>query len=263
MPELPDVEVFGRRLARRALHHRIGDVDVRDAQVLDHVSRRRLEAALRGHRLARTRRHGKHLLVEIAEGGWLTLHFGMTAYVDVGAADVEPPPHARVVLALGGERLCFVDQRRLGRLGLTDDPEAFIADHDLGPDALRLDLRGWREVLRGSRATVVATLMDQRRVAGIGNLYSDEILFHARLDPRRAARSLVEDDEPGVRRLHRQTQRVLRRAIEAGADPARMPRGWLLHRREDGQPCPRCGGEVARLDVGGRHSYWCPGCQAA
>lgn len=263
MPELPDVEVFRRRLARRALHRRITDVDARDAQVLDGVSRPGLRDALRGRHLDSTRRHGKHLLVALQEGGWLTLHFGMTAYAEVAGAGDDEPPHTRLVLDLGDGVLLFVDQRRLGRIGLAEDADAFVADHGLGPDALDLDLRGWREVLRGSRGALVSTLMDQSRVAGIGNIYSDEILFHARLDPRERADRLVERDDAGVRRLHRQTQRVLRRAIEAGADPAAMPRGWLVRLREEGRPCPRCGGEVARLDVAGRHSYWCPTCQAA
>lgn len=259
MPELPDVEVFRRRLARSALKRRIEDVGVRDTQVLDGISARRLRDALVGRRLLSTRRHGKHLLAEIEGGGWLTLHFGMTAYVERLDADAEQPGHTRVVLDLGDRLVCFVDQRRLGRIGLADDPDEFAAAHDLGPDALDLDAAEWGELLHASRGSLVSTVMDQARVSGVGNIYSDEILFHARLDPRRPAEEI---DDAGVRRLHRQTQRVLRRAVEAGADPADMPRGWLIHAREEGRSCPRCGGRVERLAVGGRHSYWCPSCQA-
>jgi formamidopyrimidine-DNA glycosylase len=96
-------------------------------------------------------------------------------------------------------------------------------------------------------------------VAGIGNVYSDEILFHARLDPRRPAAGLSDQE---LRRLHRQLHRVLRRAIAGDAQPDRMPRGWLLHAREDGAACPRGNGVVRGYDASGRHAYWCPSCQS-
>ena len=92
----------------------------------------------------------------------------------------------------------------------------------------------------------------------VGNIYSDEILFQARVGPRRRADSL---DEAEVRRLHRQLLRVLREAADRGADPSRFPRGWLLRHREDRAACPRGNGEIQRTRLGGRGAYYCPACQ--
>jgi formamidopyrimidine-DNA glycosylase len=111
-----------------------------------------------------------------------------------------------------------------------------------------------------SRGGLVAALMDQSVVAGIGNIYSDEILFHARLDPRMPARTVTDGESA---RLHRQLHRVLERAIEAHAQPDRMPAGWLINAREDGAPCPRGAGTVRPYRAAGRTAYWCPECQGS
>ena len=258
MPELPDVEVFRRTVAHSSLHRPITGVDARDPQVLDGISARRLTEELIGVELAATLRRGKQLYVRCDSGAALAMHFGMTAYVDPGATADPTPEHTRLTLFLDDRRLAFVDQRRFGRVGLVDDPDRNIEERGLGPDALDLGATDLQAILDGSRGSLVATLMDQSSIAGIGNIYSDEILFHARLDPQAPARGLT-DAESG--RLHRQLRRVLERAIEAHAQPDRMPRGWLIHAREDGAPCPRGNGTVRRYSASGRHAYWCPDCQ--
>jgi len=261
MPELPDVEVFRRTLAHSSLRREVTGVEVADPMVLDDVSAAELARELTGSQLTATVRHGKHLYVRRDVGPALALHFGMTAYVEPDAADAPVPDHARVTLLFeGGRRLVFVDQRRFGRLTLVDDPTKDVEERGLGPDALALDRHGLHDRLEVSRAGLAATLMDQSLVAGIGNIYSDEILFHARLDPRMRA-STVTDRE--VSRLHHQLHRVLERAIEAHAQPEAMPAGWLLHAREDGAPCPRGHGTVRPYSVAGRTGYWCPECQGS
>jgi formamidopyrimidine-DNA glycosylase len=102
--------------------------------------------------------------------------------------------------------------------------------------------------------------MDQALLAGIGNIYSDEILFRARVDPRRAASRL---DDASLRRLHRQIGRVLRMATDRDADPERFPRSWLLPHREDGAACPRRNGEIRKYRIAGRGAFYCPGCQSS
>lgn len=261
MPELPDVEVFRRHVARTALHRRLCGVEVRDAEVVRGVDAGRLRSVLTGAGLRSTRRHGKHLFVALddADAGALELHFGMTGRALARPGEEPAPRHARVTLRFeDGGALDFVDQRKLGTVTVVDDVDERIADLGLGPDALGIDRSGLRSVLEAGRGGLKATLMDQARMAGLGNIYSDEVLFQARLDPRLPADEVSPN---GLRRLDRQLARVLARAIEAHVRAEDMPRGWLIHVREDGAACPRGRGTVRRFTVAGRHAFWCPTCQ--
>jgi formamidopyrimidine-DNA glycosylase len=260
MPELPDVEVFRRRIAGSCLHRRIETVRVHDPRALRDVSKQLLGRRLKGAELDTTRRHGKHLFAALSSTGWLVMHFGMTGFVE-HSRDKQPDPHARLTVQFDdGSRLFLVDQRRLGFASLTDDPDAYAQEAGLGPDALDLSYAQLRDLLRARRGGVKAALMDQSLVAGVGNIYSDEILFHARIDPRARTADLTD---AAYRRLHRQVGRVLRLAADRDAEPARMPRTWLLPNREDGAPCPRGNGEIRKIRMSGRGAFICPGCQAS
>lgn len=263
MPELPDVEVFKRTLDRTALHGRIEEVDVKSAKVLDGVSGRTLRRRLRGRRLASSRRHGKLLLVEL-EGndppdGCLVLHFGMTGFLAWGRQGEELSGHPRVVLDLeDGHALAFDCQRLFGRVGLAADADEAVRERRLGPDALRVDRDTFVERLDGRSGAVKNALMNQEIVAGLGNVYSDEVLFTERLHPLTPLDALPERR---LGRLHTATRHVLRRAIEARAQPDRMPRRWLLPHREPGEKCPRCGAALERRRISGRPGWLCPRCQ--
>jgi formamidopyrimidine-DNA glycosylase len=259
VPELPDVETFRRDLDAATLRRRIASASVRDPRLLGNVSADTLRRRLRGRRVAATRRHGKHLLVELDRGGCLVLHFGMTGGLRAIAGEDELGAHDRVVLWLAGDGGVAVSSVRLfGEVSLADSAEALIRDRRLGPDALTLDERGLADALRGNRAGIKSALMNQQRIAGIGNVYSDEILFQARLHPAIIAADLSAAER---RRLHRAVGAVLRQAIEVRADPARMPPEWITPRRHAGAPCPVCGGEIERRSVGGRSAYFCRRCQ--
>jgi formamidopyrimidine-DNA glycosylase len=259
VPELPDVEIFRRTLAHSSLHREIERVRVRDRTMLRDVSERKLAAVLRGRSLERTHRHGKHLLVEISDHGLLALRFGMTGFLATGVGNAPPERHLRLVLGFAdGHWLALVDQRRLGRIALTDTADDYLARERLGPDALSLSAPELRDILRASRGSVKSTLMDQERVAGLGNIYTDELLFHARVDPTSRAAHV---DDAACRRLHRQLHRVVDLAIQRNADPDRFPRTWLLPHRQDGAACPRGNGTVRPFRSGGRTGYWCPSCQ--
>lgn len=258
MPELPDVETFRRRLAHTGLHRTIHRVEVRDPAMLHGVERDRLRRALRGSELTTTRRHGKHLFAK-TDDAWLVEHFGMTGYLLPADSADELPEHTRFVLYFeDGRALALVDQRRLGSIGLVDDPDRFIEQEQLGPDALSIDEAELSELLADRRGGLKSALMDQQLVAGIGNIYSDEILFQARIHPSHSAREL---DAASRRRLHRRIGRVLWAAIGRQADPGRLPRSWLLRHRQDGAACPRGNGYVRRLRPQGRGSFYCPTCQ--
>ena len=261
MPELPDVEVFKRYLDATALHQEIEGIAVSDERVLADVSPQSLGRRLKGHALAETRRHGKHLFARADGAGWLRLHFGMSGFLRYFKREDKRPGHVRFEMAFtNGFCLAYDCRRLLGEVGWADSPEAFAQAGELGPDALNdLDADRLRELLAGRRGMLKAALMDQSLVAGIGNVYSDEILFQARLHPRTPVGDLAKKD---FARLFEALQKVLQAAIEAQADPQKLPDGYLIpHRGKEGQ-CPRCGGPLEKIAVSGRKGYVCPKCQS-
>ena len=265
MPELPDVELNKQHLDMNCLGRTIRQVVVRDARILGGISAAELARRLEGARITASRRHGKHLLVDLGPPGWLTLHFGMTGSLGHFTDDEQDPPYDRVRLDFAdGHHLAYINARLLGRVGLTADADKFITAQGLGPDALdpRFDLAAFEQVLAGRKRDAKSLLMDQEVVAGIGNIYSDEILFQARLNPRTRCDRL---DADGRRRLFGRLKDVLETAIASGAGAERLvdrlPRSFLIPHREKGGQCPRCGGEIARAKFSGRTAYYCPRCQ--
>ena len=264
MPELPDVENYRRRLARSGLRKKITHVAVGDGRILGKLSVRAFSRRLTGRRLLSTRRHGKHLLAKVEGDGWLTLHFGMTGDLRF-FKDSQTPRFTRVCLDLAGRgHLAYINRRMLGRVGLAPDADAFIAAEKLGPDALDrgFTLTAFRKAIAGIRRDAKSVLMDQEIVAGIGNIYADEILFQARIDPRARIDRL---DAAKLARLHRAICPALRTAIAHGAGSdevaARMPKTALLPHRHKGGQCPRCGRPLKTTKIGGRTTYFCPRCQ--
>lgn len=255
MPELPDVEIF-----RRYLEQQAGGADVLEAEVFDHrcldgISVDRFEEAVAGTELGPTVRRGKYLFVRLAADRWLSLHFGMTGYLQVTEGH-QTVDYTRIAFRLaGGRTLHYVLTRMLGRAGIAPSPERIAADKDLGPDALEIDRGEFASLLSSVRGGVKSFLTNQSRIAGIGNIYSDEILFQAGIHPASSCRAL--DDEARERVAELRTQ-VLERAVECEVDPERMPADWLLPRREEGARCPRCDGTLHREVIAGRGAYLCP-----
>jgi formamidopyrimidine-DNA glycosylase len=259
MPELPDVETFRRYAVRRALHRRIDDIEVVDSRILDGVSARALAAKLRGKSLESAVRHGKYLFLPSDNEETLLMHFGMTgklAYAKGGHGD-ERYDKVRVWFE-EGHALIYQCRRLLGTVRVVGSIEEAVGSLELGPDARGIKRAAFRQMMGSAPGMVKSTLMDQSRIAGIGNIYSDEILFRAGLNPRRACKEL---DREAIDGLHRALQEVLKTAIAVKADPAALPEDYLLPHRTEGGRCPRCGGKVRTISVGGRRGWYCPSCQ--
>lgn len=260
MPELPDVEVFRRYFHSTSLHQRIAGIALL-AHDLRRVARdNELEAALVGKEFTGSRRHGKYFFADLEEDKWLMLHFGMTGYLKYFRDTDEEPQHMRLRVDFeNGAHLGYTCQRKLGSILVVENMTQFIKDEGLGPDALdpTLDAETFSATLSASRSTVKAALMEQERIAGIGNIYSDEILYRARVHPGARANRLnshVWQD------LFNATGEVLQTAIDCEVDPERFPADYLLpHRHKDGT-CP-CGGELVQRKISGRTAYFCPACQ--
>ncbi len=265
MPELPEVENYRRYLNATALHKEIQNVEIGSAKILRGISGRALKRNLRGRRMERSRRHGKHLLVALDDGMWLTLHFGMTGRLTYFQSLVDDPEHDRLRLDFdNGYHLAFDNQRLLGRVGLVPDADAFIAAEQLGPDAMdsNVDREAFLKLMRGRKGYIKTALVDQSLLAGIGNIYSDEILFKARLHPKHLVQDLTDKE---LSSLYRTIRKVLEVAIDRGAGSEelvdRLPATYLLPNRKKGERCPRCGSTIRTLRVVGRTAYYCPRCQ--
>jgi formamidopyrimidine-DNA glycosylase len=259
MPELPEVETFKRYLDATSLHQRIAGVEVRDAYVLKGVSARELARRLKGRRFESSRRHGKHLFVRTDGDLWLRSHFGMTGSLRYFKDQERAPRHTRVLFVFANaHRLAFEDQRKFGEVGLVADLDEYLRKRGLGPDALDISLSQFRELLRKHQGAMKSILLNQKLIAGIGNIYADEILFHARIHPATEASAF---GEKMVAKLFRATRYILKKAIEAKADADLMPESWLLPHRGKGDKCPRCGRELKSATIGGRTAWFCAQCQ--
>lgn len=261
MPELPDVEVYKRYFDSTALHQPIDDAEVLDDALLDGSSKREIRRALRGTSFEETRRHGKHLFARCSRNCWLGLHFGMSGkltYYKRNGEDAEYE-YFRVDFE-NGYRLALVIPRKLGRVRLLDDPEAFIEQKALGPDALGLNFERFEARLEERRGMIKSALMDQTVLAGLGNIYTDEVLFQAGIHPKTRVQAL---DEEARRALFEAMAEVLDTAIECQADPEQMPadRFLLPHRRGDKKD-PYSGTDLEQITVSGRTGYYSPARQS-
>jgi formamidopyrimidine-DNA glycosylase len=261
MPELPDVEGFRRTFADHAVARPIERVDVLDPGVLRGVSAPRLRKALRGHRFAPPRRHGKWLVAPVdgnREPAILLLHFGMTGSLSWAETGEDRQRHDRVVWSFTDGELRYRDMRKLTGLRLLPDERALDRVlGETGPDALSLSRKDLSQILGRSRRQAKAALMDQSVVAGLGNLLTDEILWRARIHPKRSCAELTPGE---LGQLHRRMSTTLRQSVTAGQVPPR--RSWLTgHRNEPDGACPRCGTRLSHARIGGRGTIWCPHCQ--
>ncbi len=249
-----EVEAY-RQAAERAVGHRIARVEAPDAWFLKGGTTAEALQSLVGATVTGTRRIGKLLILD-TDVVPLGLRFGMTGRLLVGGhVPIEKLEYSSnrfeerwVRFVLGFDDLgdlVLVDPRRLG--GVELDPDTA----HLGPDALAVGLAELRDRLAASRAPVKAFLLDQQRVAGVGNLIADEALWRAGVDPARPARSLDRDE---VRRLHRH----LRGAIRSMTDRGGSHTGDLHVARARGATCPRDGAPLLRRTIGGRTTYSCP-----
>jgi len=256
MPELVEVERY-RVLAEGALDRTISTVHSPDPWFLKGAATASiLEGVLVGRTFTSARRIGKLLLLDVDDGPVVGVRFGMTGTLLVDGGDAvgrllysstrrDPAWDRWAVGFTDGGRLVVHDPRRLG--GVTLDPELT----GLGPDAASVSPAELRTVLVGSSAPLKARLLDQSRVAGIGNLLADEMLWRAGLSPVRSAGSLSPAE---VRRLHRHLVRTLSDLTERGGSHL----GDLMPERHTGGVCPKDGAPLARATVGGRTSWWCP-----
>jgi formamidopyrimidine-DNA glycosylase len=264
VPELPEVETERGRLAARLEGRRIGSARIDDVRLTRPEDPALVAARLAGERVAGVERRGKYLVIRLDQGDVLVVHLRMT-----GGFRYEPASHERAVLELDdGTRIAYRDLRRFGTWALLDPDE--VDDYlriRLGPEPLgrAFTVPFLARRLEGRRAPIKAAILDQRTVAGLGNIYADEALWHARIHPLRAAGELRPDQ---IAALRTGIRSALRRGIRRqGADlgdgtyaGGRMQHEFRVYGRT-GEGCDRCGTPIEKTRAGGRGTWYCPGCQ--
>jgi formamidopyrimidine-DNA glycosylase len=271
VPELPEVETIRRQLAPLVEGRVLARLDIADPRWSLPLAPEAVVDAVQGRRVERLGRRGKYLVWELADDAFLVMHLRMT-----GTLLYDPPPgtpYERVRFALDdGHELRFCDPRRFGtgELAMGSAARDAFFTARLGLEPLDGELTGMalRRMGRGRRAPVKAFLLDQRRIAGVGNIYADEALFRARIHPLRPAGALTGTQWEALAHAVRETLLAGLAAGGATIDDFRHTDGvagafqdeFLVHRRQ-GEPCPACGTAVVKFVAGGRGTYACERCQ--
>ena len=273
MPELPEVETVARGLREAVVGRTVTEVDLVRASIVRHPAPEAFTAGLAAARIEAVERRGKYLLCRLDTGDDLVMHLGMTGVVEVCAGDAPLRPHTHLRLRLDdGRELRFADVRRFGRvlLGHRDTLVAHRVMPALGvePLAETFTAESLDAVLRRTTRMLKAALLDQRGIAGLGNIYADEICFRAGVRPTRRCHRLSRAQRAA---LHAATVSVLGEAVanrgttfDDYRDASGRPGGHrpALHvYGRAGLPCTRCGAPLRRTVVGGRTTVYCASCQ--
>jgi formamidopyrimidine-DNA glycosylase len=273
MPELPEVESVRRQLAPLLEGRRLERVEITDARLTRPRAPAEVALQLEGERVTMLDRRGKYLIVRFESGRALLIHLRMTGSLRHAPAGTLPDdPHRRAVVNLDdGSDVAYRDIRRFGTWELLEaGEEATYFAARLGGEPLERAFRAGNlgARLAARRAPVKAAILDQRTVAGVGNIYADEALWHARVHPLREARSLSSAE---VGALHRGIRKALERGIARQGSTLRDYRlpdgtsGAMQHEFEvygrEGEPCNRCGTPIEKIRVAGRGTWYCPACQ--
>jgi formamidopyrimidine-DNA glycosylase len=269
MPELPEVETVRRGLAPFLEGHRLLGARIREPRLRWPVAAD-LDTLLRDRRVERLDRRGKYLLLRL-DSGCLICHLGMSGSLRLEKATTTPGKHDHLDLLLEDDRILrYRDPRRFGAFIWSDDPERHPLLAHLGVEPLSPEFDGERlhALCRGRSTSIKALLMDARRLAGVGNIYANEALFHAGIHPLLAAGRL---SRPRCARLAAAVRDTLTRAIAAGGsslrdfvdargNPGYFQQSYFVYERA-GEPCRACGATIRRISQGGRSTYFCPRCQ--
>jgi formamidopyrimidine-DNA glycosylase len=272
MPELPEVETVVRELRPHLVGRRIAQVKV-GRRPLRRRWRAQWGPELVGKHVKEIRRRGKWILLCLDQDCHLIVHLGMTGQLTVVPAQTPVNNHTHLVFGLdrGAQQLRFRDVRRFGSATVFAEEEGlnrFFKESGLGPEPFDLDPDYWQERLANTRRCLKAILLDQRVVAGVGNIYADESLFESRLHPAQLGQDTTARQ---ARRLRRAIVAVLNRAIDKRGSSIRDYIGGSGRKGEfqeefcvygrTGLPCPRCGKAIVCVRLAGRSTHYCPWCQ--
>ena len=259
MPELPEVESFGKYLDKTSRDKVIENVKIKSPELLQNVDADDLKEKLEGHKFKYTKRYGKYTLTNLDSDSWLILHYGMTGRLKYFKNQDEAPNYDRVLLTFeDGGHLAFVDPRKFGKINLASSIEDFLKEKKLGPDAFEIDLETFKEIFEKRKGAIKSVLMDQHILAGIGNIYSDEILFQACIHPKTPANKL---DKAQIEQIFKVMKAVLKTSVDKRIKDEELPDSFIIpHRKKNGK-CPNSNIKLKTIKISSRTAYYCPECQ--
>jgi len=258
MPELPEVETFKRYLDKTSLKQLITGIKVIDNRILD-TKETYLSRSLKGKQFESSTRHGKYLLVYL-KPRYLIMHFGMSGDLEYFDSNNDPPKFSKVIFQFSnGFSLSYISIRMFGKISVANSIEEFIEDKKLGPDAYKMTLEEFQEAVQRRSAIAKNVLLNQSFIAGIGNIYSDEILFRTKIHPKTNINSLSESK---INELFANIKEVLDFGIKKEGDLSTYPNEFLIPHRRKEEKCPICNSDITRFEISGRHGFYCPSCQS-
>ncbi|MFX1445670.1 MAG: Fpg/Nei family DNA glycosylase [Promethearchaeota archaeon] len=258
MPELPEVEIFKEYFDKTSLNQKIDNVFIRDHRVLN-VQETIFKKTIKSNTFYSSVRHGKYLFSKL-NSGFIVFHFGMSGDLKYFNDIKEEPNHSRILFEFtNGNFLSYVSQRMFGRVDLTNDIADFIINKkNLGVDALKMNFEEFKKSLEKRTAFAKSALMNQSIIAGIGNIYSDEILFQAKIHPKTKINKISNSK---LRELFETIKKVLKVGIEKKGILNTYPNEFIIPHRKINEYCPNCGGKIQRFEISQRHGFYCPNCQ--
>ncbi len=256
MPELPDLEHFKSYLENKALNQEIIEVKSFTKSLIKKISFKDFKKIVKGNKLAKAERRGKYLIVFLSNSKKkLVFHFGMTgnfAYTLKG----ETPNYSQVIFKFKEYQLNWINKRKLGKVFLVDEINQIKALAEMGPEPLLINQQEFIDLLeKNQQRKIKAFFLDQTAIAGIGNEYSDEILFRSKINPKRKINQLNKQERI---RLFKEMQKVLKEAIKLGV-PEKQPGDKWLHFHRNDLKCPKNPNHKLKKEtIAGRSSVYCP-----
>lgn len=256
MPELPELAAFKKYIDQHCLHRKIDKVKVEDRTLLKGISSQGFGRKMKGRKFISSERYGKYLFLKIQNDGYVMFHFGLTGSLEFFNDKKEKPKYGKIFIHFADKNvLSYNSRRKLGYVKYVGDKQAYINSKRLGPDALSISKEEFFELVKQHKGAVKAFLMNQKIIAGIGNEYSDEILYQARLHPL----SRIENIDTEI--LYKKMKSILSKAVEINTEGKEYPESWLIDKRNEGDTCPDCDGKIKKAVIAGRSAYFCPECQ--
>ncbi len=265
MPELPEVVTIKKDLEKNILNKKIVEIKINRPEVIKEPSLPVFKKEIIGERIKKIIRRGKLLILELKRNKFLIIHLRVNGWVKYG----QQAEGARIVFKFSNQQcLSYVDSRLLGHLQLRSDYKDLNFIKKLGPEIFDLTASQFKEMVKKRKGNIKSLIMNQNFLAGLGNIYAQEALFLAEIDPRRQAFSLSDKE---IELLYQKIKAVLKEAIKyrgSSVDVYRDPEGKkgkmearLKVYKKDKKNCLRCGNKLARVKISGRGTCFCPGCQ--
>jgi len=257
MPELPEVAYQKMYLDSTSLHQKIAKVEM-GADKIFQSPKKDFKEVLMNNEFVSTSQIGKYLLLEMKEHGFLVIHFGMTGKLDFFNHD-EVHKHAQLTLAFeSGSKLSFICPRKFGKLFLTESLESFRNQKKLGPHATEISEEEFQHLFDAKKGNIKTALMDQSFIAGLGNLYVDEMLYQSGIHPKSKSENL---DKKDLSKMYANMIEILGTVTKSKTEGNAIPEDYLRNHRTAGEDCPNGNGKIEMIKIGGRSTYFCPDCQ--